>query len=291
MLRCFRYAWLAVLILAAPAAAQTTLRYQFKKGQNLPYAVEQKTNMSINVMGINIDTKTNMAMAMSLNVLDVNKDGSAQVQLQVTHAKISLDALTGKVEVDSSDKNEPEDAVGKILSPMIKALGGMEVAGVMLPTGEMKDIKVSEKTLKALKSVPGADKFGDFSNPDSFKSLVSNLVFPAGAMAKGKTWTNKSDEKSPFGKGVTENTYTYEGAAPSGGGTLEKISVKSTKKIEPDPKATVKATLKDAKGTGKILFDNKLGRIVESTLTQTMQMGIEGQTVNLTQTTTLRLKK
>ncbi|MSQ95231.1 MAG: hypothetical protein EXR98_11840 [Gemmataceae bacterium] len=298
MLQRNRFLALAVLVSAlcvSAAPAQTTLRYQFKEGEKLPYVMEQKMKMLMSIMGMDIETKMNMTMELSLNVLELTKDGGAKMQFKVSHAKMSMDAVTGKVDVDSKDKDEPDDQVGKILSGVVKALGAMEMSGTMLASGEMKDIQVSEATLKALKALPGADKLGDVTSPDAFKTMVSNLVFPTDAISKGKTWNNKIETKTPFGKGITDNKYTYEGTIQKDGAALEKISVKPDTKIVADPNAQIKITIKDSKGSGHILFDNKKGRIIESITQQTTEMAISANGLDLTQTvqqtTTLRLKK
>src|SRR5204863_291446 len=116
----------------------------------------------------------------------------------------SMEGPTGNVAVDSNDKEAPDDQIGKIMHGVIKATGSMEMTGTMLTTGEMKDGKMSEATIKALKEVPGADKAG--LSPDSFKTMVNGVVLPAEAVTKGKTWTHKSDATTPFGKTITENS-------------------------------------------------------------------------------------
>ncbi len=286
---------LCAAVVSSAASAQTTLRYKFKEGEKLQYVIEQKTKGTTSINNMEIDTKMNMSIDMTWNVIAVNRDGSAQMQIKVTRAKMSMDGPTGLIEVDSTQKNEPDDAIGKVFSQVIKATASMEMTGTMLATGEMKDIKVSEETIKAMKNLPGADKLGDILSPDSFKSMVSNLVFPAEAVTKGKTWTNKTDAKTPFGKVVTENTYTYEGAVQKESATLEKISIKPNIKMEPDPKAPIKIEVKDTKGSGQILFDNKTGRMIESTVNSTMQMQLSIAGMNLMQTTdqtmTIKLKK
>jgi hypothetical protein len=285
----------AALLSVAAANAQTTLRYQFKEGDKLPYTMEQKMKMTMNINNMDIETKMNMSMEMSINVLSVGKDGGAKVQIKMAAAKMSMEGPTGNFTVDSKDKGEPDNEIAKILSGVIKAIATMEMTGNMLTTGEMKDVNVSEETLKAMKNLPGADKLGDFMSPDSFKNLVSNLVFPADAVAKGKTWNHKSEAKSPFGKAITENTYTYEGPVEQDKMTLEKIAVKPDTKIEANPNADIKITIKSNKGSGHILFDNKSGRIYETVTQQTTEMqiaagGLElGQVIE--QTTTFRLKK
>ena len=286
---------LCTAVVTSAASAQATLRYQFKEGQKLEYVMEQKMKMTMNINNMDIDTKMDMTNDLLWKIISLNSDGGAKVQIKVTRAKLSMDGPTGMVQVDSDQKNEPDDAIGKLFSQIIKASAAMEMTGTMLPTGEMKDIKVSDATAKALKGIPGADKFGDVANPESLKSMMSNLVFPPDAVAKGKTWSNKNEMKTALGKTVIDNTYTYEGIVQKDGAKLDKISVKPAIKIEPDPKSPVKIEVKETKGSGQILFDNKTGRMIESTGNQTMQMQLAIAGMNLTQTidqnTTIRLKK
>jgi hypothetical protein len=77
--------------------------------------------------------------------------------------------------------------------------------------------------------------------------------------------------------------------------TLEKISIKPNMKIEPNPKSEIKVEIKEAKGSGQILFDNKTGRMIESTTNSIMQMQLAAQGLNfgqtIDQTVTIKLKK
>jgi hypothetical protein len=288
---------LAILVAAAftqAAHAQTTLRYQFKDGDKLDYVTTQKMKMSMNLAGKDVETKMDISMDMTWTVLKTEPKGNAQVQFKVNGAKISMDGPTGKIEADSKDKNEADDPVGKIFSQMVKALGAMEMTATILPTGAMKDVKISEESAKALKNLPGADKLGDIASPENFKNMLGSLVFPEEAVVKGKTWVNKIDAKTQFGKTGTESTFTYEGTTDKDGVTLEKISVKAKISVEPDPKAEIKIKVKDDKGSGTLLFDNKIGRLIETSITQRteMQLGVQGLSISQTvdQTTTIRLK-
>jgi hypothetical protein len=293
-----RAIFLAVLtsaIFASASPAQTTLRYQFKEGEKIAYLMEQKMKMSMNIMGNNVETQMIMTLDMSWNVLKVDSQGVGQVQIKVGSAKVIMDGPTGKVEVDSKDTKEPDDAVAKVFSQIAKAMAVMEITGSMQPTGEMKEVKVSEETAKALKNLPGADKLGDALNPDSFKNMITTVVFPKEEISKGKTWTNKTESKTPVGKTIADNTYTYDGQADKDGVKLDKISVKPMVKIEADPSAPIKIEVKDAKGSGEILFDNKTGRLVESVIQSRTDMAITANGLNLTQvidqTVTIRVKK
>lgn len=275
------------------AHAQTAMGYRFKEGDKLYYLMEQKTKSVISIAGADVEMKVNVTLSMYWQVAKVDPKGNAQVKIKVTHSKMAMDSLVGNVEVDSKDKNAPGDLAGKMLGQMNQAIAAMEITGTMLPTGEMKDVKVSDDTVKAMKAIPGADKLGDLAHPDNFKDMISGIVFPTGAVAKGQSWTHKVVSNSPAGKITSENVYTPEGTVTQDGVTLEKIALKPNIKVEADPKAQMK--LKSIKATGYTLFDNKAGRIVESTVQQTKQgqVSVMGLALdqNTEETTVIRLQK
>jgi hypothetical protein len=290
--RTFLIALLPLLACAAGANAQTTLRYQFKEKDKLAYVIEQKTKSTMNLMGADIVSHISATMSLNWEVIKVDSQGNAQVKIMATHSKMSLDSLLGMVQVDSKDKDGPNDAAGKMLAQMNKAIAAMEITATMLPTGEMKDVKVSAATAKAMKAIPSADQFGDLADPDNFKDMLSSLVFPDKAVTKGKSWTLKTESKSPEGKISTEQVFTLEETIDRDGAKLDKISLKPTIKVEADPKAMIK--VKSIKAAGHALFDNKTGRFVESTINQVKVGKIEVMGIALdstsVQTTTIRLK-
>jgi Family of unknown function (DUF6263) len=282
-------------VLAGTASAQVTLRYQFKEGEKLDYVMDQDQKMSMSVGGQDIEMKVNMAMDLIWQTEKVDADGNAKVKLKFGRVKMSMNGPMGKVEVDSNDTEEPDDPAGRIFAQVVKAIGGMEMSFTMDPRGEMKDVQVADAALKKLKNLPGVDKLGDMLSPDSMKSMMGgNMVLPKEPVEKGKSWTQKTDQKTPFGKVVGETKYTYEGDVDRGGKKLEKIALKPDVKIEPDPNAPAQIKVKGGSGKGYSFFDNKAGKITETINETTMQMEVEagGMTINmdLVQTTTVRLK-
>jgi hypothetical protein len=285
---------LAVLLFAGatPASnAQTTLRYQFKEKDKLDFVVDQKTKSTANLMGADIVSHMTAEINLSWEVLKIEQ-GSAQVRIKGSRSRMSLDSLVGVVEVDSNNKDAPRDAAGKMLAQMNRVFATMEITATMLPTGEMKDVKVSEATVKAMKAIPSADMFGDLAHPDNFKDLLGGLVLSAQPASKGMSWTLKTESQSPEGKISTEHVFTLEDTIDRGGVTLEKISLKPITKVVADPKAMIKVS--SIRSQGVAFFDNKAGRLVESTIQQTKKGKIDvmGLTLDNTseQTTTIRLK-
>jgi hypothetical protein len=292
-------ALLASLVLASAAQAQTTLRYKFKEGEKLVYVVDQDQKMSMNLLGMDVDMKTSMVMEMTWDTIKVDQDGNATAKVTMTRVKLIMEGgPIGKVEVDSTDKDEPDEPLPKIFSQIAKAMGSMEMTFTADPTGDVRDVKVSEGTLKKLKKLPGIPGGGgDMFGPDSFKSIVHGSIIipvPRDPVAKGKSWSHKTEQKTGMGKMSGETKYTYEGQIDKGGAKLEKFAAKPDLKIEADPDSPIKMTMKGGTAKGFALFDNKIGRIAESTSEGTMRMEIEvgGMTIdmNSTQTTTIRIK-
>jgi hypothetical protein len=278
---------------ASAAHAQTAMSYRFKEGDKLHYLLEQKTNSTMSLAGTDIVMKVNATLSMAWHVVEVQSNGSAYVKVKVTHSKMTMESLLGNVVVDSKDKDLPNDVAGKMLGQMNKAIASMEITGTMLPTGEMKDVKISDETAKAMKAVPGASDLGDLAHPDNFRDMISGIVFPTGTVSKGKSWTHKTEITAPAGKIMADNVYTFDETIQQGGVALEKISLKPEIKIQGNPKATMK--VKSIKATGYTLFDNKAGRVVESSLNQTKTgsvsvMGLVLDSIT-EETTTIRLLK
>jgi hypothetical protein len=274
-------AFVALTLLPDPAAAQTTLRYKFKEGETLKYAMDQKMKMTMNIMGKAIEMNMDQTADMTWKIESVDSEGNAKLAIKFGRTKMSMDTPMGKVQVDSDDTNEPDDPLGKILHGVIKGMSGMAVTGKISTRGEITDIEMPEKVLKQLKNIPGADQLGDMFSPDGLKRMMgqSGLVLPKEAVAKGDNWKNKVDMKLPFGKIVVQFDYTYDG--PKEG--LEKVALKPKMTLEPAPNSPFAITLKNQEGTGQALFDNATGRLRELTVNQTMEMELEVMGQTLTQ--------
>jgi hypothetical protein len=278
-----------------PAAAQTTLRYKFKEGETLNYAMDQKMKMTTGVMGKNIDMNMDQNATMSWKIDSVDSEGNAKITITFGRMKMSMDTPMGKIEVDSQDTDGPDDPVGKALFGVVKAMAGMTVNGTISPRGEISDVKVPEKVAKQLANLPGAEQMGDMFSPEGLKRMMgqSGLVLPKEAVSKGEKWSHKIDMKLPFGKIDAEFNYTYEGPTEKSGRNLEKIALKPKLSIDPDPNAPFAMKMKSQKGDGHALFDNQAGRLAEVAINQTMEMELEimGQTVGqrIVQNVTTRL--
>jgi hypothetical protein len=175
-------------------------------------------------------------------------------------------------------------------------MGAMELTGSVLPTGEMKDMKVTDEAAKALKQSPDAEKLGMALTADAFKNLIAILVLPKDEVSKSKTWSNKTESKFPtLGKMIVDYACTYEGQIDKDGAKLDKISVTPAVKFEAETNAQGKLEITNVKGGGEILFDAKKGRLVESMLQTRVDVVLIANGENIRQvideTATIRAKR
>jgi Family of unknown function (DUF6263) len=289
-----------VLCLAqAPAQAQTTLRYKFKVGDLLNYDMQQKMEMKMTVANMDITMDMKQHMDMSWRVVEVDKDGKARIDQKIERIRMTMDGPgpIGKMEYDSKDGKEPEGPIGKVLGPVFNALAGSNLSVTMDSRGEISDVKLPEKLSEALKKLAGAGPgLGDMFSPEGLKRMINQggLVLPKEPVNKGSTWTQKMDNKMPFGTMKVTNTMVYDGTTSEGGKTLEKISVKPVIAMEPDPNAPIALKIKGSDSKGTALFDNARGRLAEMNIVQNMQMEVNAGGMDIAQnirtTTILKLR-
>ena len=55
--------------------------------------------------------------------------------------------------IDSDDKTDPEDPIGKLMAPLIKGMANLEMTHTMDTSGEVTNVAFSEESLKKLKAV------------------------------------------------------------------------------------------------------------------------------------------
>lgn len=284
-----------VVLLGGSAQAQTTLKYKFKEGDKLNYAMEMTQKQTINVMGNEVETATTQNMDMTWVVKDV-KEGKAQVSQTIDRIRMKVDSAFGGFEFDSKDGKEPEGQIGMIVGPVLNAMAGAEFTVTMTEQGEITETKLSEKLIEAMKGNPFLQQMG-FSE-EAMKNMMGQqggAVLSKDAVKKGDTWNQKTELKAPpLGVMKMNQTYTYRGPEERDGATVEKIDVKTEMTIEPleDAAAQIEIKIKSSEVKGSIYFDNKTGRLVGATTNTKMSMELNamGNVIDMVQDQTVTLK-
>jgi len=291
-------AFLAIPILALLAGsvqAQTTLKYKFKEGDKLNYAMEMTQKQTMNVQGMEVETVTTQSMDMSWVIKSLKGD-KAQVTQTIERIRVKVDSPFAGFEYDSKDGKEPEGPIGMLVGPLFAAMAGAEFTVTMNEQGEISETKVSEKLMEAMKANPMMAQMG-FSE-DAIKNMLGQTggsTLSKTAVKKGDTWNQKTELKMPpLGLMKVSNTYTYAGPETRDGVKVEKIDLKADMSIEPLPNAgqEIEIKIKSSESKGALYFDNTAGRLVETSMNSKTAMEITamGNVIEMLQDQTISMK-
>ncbi len=270
---------LVVLAVGGPSAGAATMRWKFKVGENLHYAMEQKTVTTANLNGQEVKTTWNQTTNMTWSVKNVDDQGTADVTQTFDRLRSKIESAFGAFEYDSKAEKEPEGPIAAGIVPLLKALVGAQFSFKMSPQGELSDVRVPEGVAKALReagagAAGGGAGAGPFSE-EGLKNMIvqSSLALPKEDLTKGATWTRTTKAPTPpIGTLVIDKTYGYEGPDEQAGGHVEKIGLVSKIDLEPAPDSKITAKIKSHEGKGSFDFDNDAGRVIRSHVTEKMEM-------------------
>jgi hypothetical protein len=183
-----------------------------------------------------------------------------------------------------------------MIAPMYKAMTEGEFEITMTSRGEVKDVKIPEQVITALKNSPNAAAMGDIASADGFKKMISQgaLVLPDKAPKKGDTWSTKVEMKNPaVGKQTVETTYTYDGTKDIGGTMFalikpqlkmefeDQAAAKPGQPQQPAAQQNMQMKIKDQTSDGQVLFNIPAGRLQSTSLKQnvTIEATVNGQPI------------
>jgi Family of unknown function (DUF6263) len=286
---------------ATSVRADDPLRWKFNVGEKLDYKMVQ--DMAMSASGPQIpEMKTTMRQEMNMtwDVVGVDeKSGEAVIRQKFDQIKMKMNTPVGGFEYDSKSEEAPS-GLGAMIAPMYKAMTEGEFEITMTARGEVKDVKIPEQVLTALKNSPGAAAMGDIASADGFKKMISQgaLVLPKDAPKKGESWTTKVEMKNPaVGKQTVETTYTYDGTKDVKGTTFAVIRPQLKMDFESKPadaqasqpdqpqqpaqQAQLQMKIKDQTSDGEVLFNIKAGRLHSTSLKQnvTIDASVQGKPI------------
>jgi|tagenome__1003787_1003787.scaffolds.fasta_scaffold20899817_2 hypothetical protein len=291
---------LATLASVAVTAAQAEepLRWKFKVGEKLDYNMVQEMQMSASGAGVPQEAKTSMRQEMNMtwDVQGVDdKSGEAVIRQKFDRVKMKMQTPFGGFDYDSKSEEAPT-GLGAMIAPMYKAMTEGEFEITMTSRGEVKDVKIPEQVLTALKNSPNAAAMGDVASAEGFKKMISQgaLVLPKDAPKKGDSWKTKVEMKNPaVGKQTVETTYRYEGTKDIKGTKFAVIkpqlkmefdnqqpAAKEGQPQQPAAQQNMQMKIKEQTSDGEVLFNIPAGRLQSTTLKQnvTIEATVNGQT-------------
>jgi len=263
--------------------ADEKLRWKFDVGEKLDYTMVQDMNMAVTGGPVaQINTSMHQEMNMTWDVLGVDeKTGDAVIKQKFNQIKMKVNSPIGNFEYDTNSDAAPAGLAARI-APMYKAMTKGDFEITMTSRGDVKDVKIPEEVLAALKASPGAAAMGDIATEKGFKEMISKgaLVLPEKAPEKGESWTTKVALNSQGGgKQTVETKYTYDGTREIDGTTYAVIRPELQMEIEnppegtpapgqPGPAAAVTSKIGEQSSEGEVLFNIEKGRLYSTVLQQ-----------------------
>ena len=284
------------------------LRYRWNKGETLRYRLVQETNMTMSgIPGMGeMNIANTMTQVEKMTAQDVAADGTATLQAVFESIRMEMGTPMGNFVYDSTAPQNNADPMVAQVAGMMGALVGESITIVMMPTGAIQKFEGMTRIMQKVQQSPQAAGMGmagldNILSDDYMKGAIGqNLaVLPEKPVKPGETWKSEVMMPNPFGTMNFATTSTLKGVESTGGRDLARIATASTIKATPGDKPPafpmpVTIQFSDGKADGEMLFDRKLGRTHQATMSMTLPMTKnmttpDGQTLNmqaLTKTTT-----
>lgn len=276
----------ALLSLSQTAAGDEPLLWKFSQGNKVTYAIDQKMNMAMEVMGQNITMKIDQLMKMVTAVDEVKDDGSATIKQQIQSVRVqAAGGPLGETIYDSADKTQNKGQLAATFEQSWSKMIGQDIAMAVSPSGNVSDLKLPEGAAELANPLGGGAQGG------SLKELISKsmLAFPEGDIEPGKKWQSEASVDLPFGKMTTKTEYEYLGRE----GDVAKIKVSPKSSLEAAAGNPIKVEISEQKADGTIEFDTKQGQIKSSTMSieMVMNLTLPGNKIKQKITQTVDMKK
>ncbi len=253
-----------------PAIAQEKLAWKFNSNESLKYVVEQSTKMQMSFGGQKQSMQLKQTLDMDWKINEIASNGDAKMVQTIGRVQVESDGgLVGGFKYDSSDSVAPTSPVAKSMADVFSRIINKPFAVTMQPTGKIGAVEVPEELLSALAGSGGA------MSEDTLKQLMtqSAVTLPTEGIRKGESWENVQNVDMPVGVMTINSKLTFNGIDAATG--FAEIQMQPTITIKSKEGSPQQITLKSAKGGGKVLFDQKAGRVAQSDVDLTMELTIK----------------
>jgi hypothetical protein len=261
------------------------LRWKLKLGETLDYhMVEEMTFMTRGAPLDATNTPLHQEMDMTWKVVGVKDDGEVVIEQKIHDVKLKMAGPPGqKIEYDSKG-DDATASLAPMVAPIYEALTKGEFEFTMTARGEIRDVKVAEEVLEALKNSPGAALLGDVATAEGLQRMIAKwaLVLPESSPKSGEVWRSQVKLKSPTGGvQVVESSYKFEGTKEIDGRTYAVFRPGLEVTFKDGAGGGPASKVKEQQSSGEVLFDVAAGRLASATLKRgvTVDQTVAGQTV------------
>jgi hypothetical protein len=279
---------LLLLVIAAASCGSTAMaaepiRWKLKAGDKFNYDMNQDTTMNMNAGPAGqMVTTVQQKMEMTWDVQQVNEAGDAVIKQSFDRVTMNMNAPMGQTIEYDSDAAEPAEGLATMIAPLYDAMTEGEFEVTMSARGEIRDVKIPQEVIDAIKNSPGAAAMGEMATSEGFQNMIMQgaLVLPEEPPAVGESWSNTATMNNPMaGKVTVETSYKYEGTKEVDG--ISMAVFRPTLKMGMEGNPTVQMKVTEQQSEGEVLFNQEAGRLDSTSLQQTTKMDITvaGQTM------------
>lgn len=237
----------ACLAVGATASAQTTpWKFHWKKGQVLTYRAEHLTTVGETIKGTKVQTQSKLNLVKRWQVVEVDDQGVATLQLSLAALRNEQKRPNGKVLL--FDSEQPEKSAPELREAMGKYVGQTLAVIRVDPIGRVLEVKQ-----------------GSASRFESEPPFV--VVFPLQAPQVGQAWTRPFQVvlEPPLGTGEKHQAVQrYQCAKLEQGKATIRISTQL--KTQPENQLE-RIPLLQKQPEGEVVFDLHNGRLLSVRLT------------------------
>lgn len=265
----------AILLLANLAQAEEPFVWKWADGDSARYLLTQSMEMAMDggaAGQINTSSQTQTLMRWAVETIDDGSD-AAQLSQRVERVVMESVAPAGQGFSYDSASEDPPAGMAALAAPMFEAMIEHDFTVTMLPSGKVKDVELSDELAYAFDRLPGGAMSSDLVKQ---MATQGQLEFPDEPLVLNDHWTVNTEVQPPqMGPMRVATEYTYEGSRRVDDRQLEVFSVSIRVEAAGSEEQETQVTIETKSSDGEILFDAELGRIVQSNLTQTMDVTVQ----------------
>lgn len=249
----------AFLTSAAPAHAQSPLRWKLKPGESLAVTIDQDTDSDVSFSGKKATTRIELKLVLGWNVIAADNAGFKirqsidQIQQKLTTQQ------AGTIEFDSASKAKPTGQ-SRDLADALRPLIGAQFDMTMTPRGEITTVDPANEAAKALLAGLEGGQNADATARAAVEQMLRRplLVLPDRPINVGETWTVSSERPTVAGPLKIDTTYKLAGLADQNGQPIARIAMSANFTPAPGGQLTVKSP----EHNGELQFAIGDGRLI-----------------------------
>jgi len=274
---------IVLFTIAAPAAAQVTLRYKWNKGDVLGYRVTLHTTSEVSGVPGREDAKTEQTITqqITLTVDGVAASGAASVHETVTAIRSELTSPNGPIVVDTAAPSQTsQDPIAQSMAKLLTAVIGQPILIVFTPDGSVRSIEGGSRLLERVVAAAGADRDAAMASQaltaiysdEALRSMLEQSFprLPPQPVKPGDTWSGQlALGNQAVGRIAADLTFTLKSVegADAQRATIS-AAMKLTQAVKPAAGGATRVSLAlgDSHGDGQLVFDVTRGRIISNAM-------------------------